>query len=113
MPTITCPPAAEVTCISEIQALVDAQRAAFSTSGVTTSCNFTFTVDDNYTLPADPCATSVTVTYTVTDQCGNTATCDQVFTVVPDMPTITCPPAAEVARKTTRQASSHGLQAGI
>jgi len=75
LPTITCPAGQTVQCIADIQPLVNAQITAFSTAGVTSACGFSFTVTSNYTPPTDPCATSVVVTYTVTDQCNRTATC--------------------------------------
>ena len=80
-PQITAPASATVQCLTDVQAAVDAQETAFQTAGATTSCGLTFVVAGAFT-ETDPCATSVTVTYTLTDQCNRTATTTQTINIV-------------------------------
>ncbi len=86
-PTIICPANMVVECAADI--VVSADNAI-----TTTSC----TLGSNVVLSGpvivgDPdCpGTTHTYTYTLTDDCGRTASCTQVFTIQNDPPTITCP----------------------
>jgi hypothetical protein len=93
-PTIACPPGASVDCIAEIP---DCESA-----GVTATDNcggvVTITCSDG-PLVGGVCPGTVTRTYVATDECGNTATCEQVFTVNDvTPPTIVCAPPITVQR---------------
>ena len=91
-PTITCPASDIVECFADIS--VDAADASF-----TTSCDLgaTVRVSDPLVVGTPDCpGTTYTYTYTVEDECGRIATCDQVFTIQNAAPTITCPADATV-----------------
>ncbi len=91
-PTITCPADEVVACAADI--LVDASNATFTTScelGANVSVSGPV-VDGTPDCPG----TTYTYTYTVEDACGRTATCEQVFTIENDPPTISCPADATV-----------------
>ncbi len=87
-PTITCPPGETVECSADI--MVNPNNAA-----VTTSCGYDFDVmisgpviDGNADCPGS----TYTYTYRVLDECGRSATCEQVFTIGNnDGPTIEAP----------------------
>ena len=57
---------------------------------MTVSCDLPFAVEAAFTAPA-ACATSVDVTYTVTDDCGRANSCTQTIPIVNLPPAITCP----------------------
>lgn len=93
-PTISCPSGASVNCIDDIPTC--------ESSGVTATDNcggeVTITCTDG-PLVGGICPGTVTRTYTATDECGNTATCTQVFTVNDvTPPTIVCAPNITVQR---------------
>jgi hypothetical protein len=82
---ISCPSDSIITCDTGIL-LGDIQFT--STCGVGTVT----TISDPVILGELNCpGTTYTYTYTVTDICGNSESCDQTFTIVNDSPTITCP----------------------
>ena len=86
-PVITCPADTVVTCAADI--VVDVSNVSF-----TTSCDLGGTVSVSEPLIegiADCSGATHTYTYTVEDACGRTASCDQVFTIENDAPTISCP----------------------
>ena len=95
-PTITCPADETVTCLADVAA----NEAGATSTG---SCG------DNGSIAASApvggagnsaCGEldgdTYTITYTVTDACGRIATCDQLFTIDSDEPTVTCPSDATV-----------------
>lgn len=98
-PTITCPAGSTVQCLGNIPD-EPATLAAFLTAGGTASdlCDNSLDYDvDTGPLVGGACGGTVTRTYTVTDNCGNTNTCTQVFTVNDNTkPTITCPSGSTV-----------------
>ncbi len=77
-PVVICPEDCPVACASDIRP---------GTPEYTTSCGTSATVSvSDPVIDGDPhCdGTTYTYTYTVTDECGNSTTCDQVFTIVND-----------------------------
>ena len=92
-PTIACPADVIVACSSDI--VVNASNAVF-----TSSCELGTNVslsDPVINGTADCPGTTYTYTYTIEDTCGRTASCEQVFTIENDPPTITCPADTVVA----------------
>ena len=92
-PTIACPADVIVACSSDI--VVNASNAVF-----TSSCELGTNVslsDPVINGTADCPGTTYTYTYTIEDACGRTASCEQVFTIENDPPTITCPADTVVA----------------
>ncbi len=87
-PVIVCPMDMIVECSADI--VVDPADAT-----VTTSCTLGFSavvVTGPVQVGDDDCpGTTYTYTYTTTDDCGRTVSCDQVFTIENDPPTIVCP----------------------
>jgi len=85
-PTITCP--APVT-VSADAGLCEATGVNLGTPTTSDNCTVASVVSD---APASFLVGATTVTWTVTDLAGNTATCTQSVTVTDDEdPTITCP----------------------
>ena len=86
-PTIVCPPDQTIECISDMMEGIPT---------VTTSCGLDYQVF--VAMPSivgaeANCPGQVYyISYTVEDECGRTATCDQKFTIENDPPTIVCPP---------------------
>ncbi len=90
-PTISCPADAVVFCAADI--VVDA-----ATYTVSCGVNATLEVTGPVILGTPDCpGTTYTYTHTVTDVCGRTASCQQVFTIQNAGPTITCPAGGVVA----------------
>ena len=92
LPTITCPADETVACASDIS--VNANNATF-----TTACELGANISVSEPVIsgiADCPGTTYTYTYTVEDACGRTASCEQIFTIENEAPTITCPPDAMV-----------------
>ena len=85
-PSITCPADQTVECFSDITA---------GTPSVDGNCtpNPTVTTEGPYLVSGqDDCdGAKYEITYTVTDDCGNTDSCIQTFTIDNEGPTITCP----------------------
>ncbi|MDB4438789.1 SpaA isopeptide-forming pilin-related protein [bacterium] len=90
-PTIVCPPNAFVECESDI---------AEGIPSVTSSCGYTTTVTTSgpvLTSGISDCnGATYEIIYTVTDECGRSADCTQVFTISNNGPTIVCPSDATV-----------------
>ncbi len=90
-PTISCPPDVTVTCAADISPV---------SADFTTSCGSSGNVEISEPVivgDADCNGATYTYTHTVTDACGRTASCDQVFTIQNSPPTIiSCPPGATV-----------------
>jgi hypothetical protein len=90
-PTITCFADTTVTCYEDIQAIVDANVLAHNGgTNVTIACDLTWNVTASVDPKIDNCTPSYEVVYTITDQCGRSANCIQVFTIDNAAPTITC-----------------------
>ncbi len=85
-PTISCPANETVECAADIS--VDANDAMVTSECGTPSVSVSGPVISG--TPDCP-GTTYTYTYTVTDHCNRMASCDQVFTIDNDPPTITCP----------------------
>ncbi len=82
-PTMPCPNPGSYECISQVPAIITtlaAYEAAFG--NVTDDCN----VDPNSFTYAETssgtCPTTITRTYTIADDCGNTSSCMQTITVL-------------------------------
>ena len=92
-PTITCPANATVECLANIPAAPTSLAAFLALTGADADDNGSGTLTYSVTtgsLVGGPCGGTVTRTHTVTDDCGNTASCNQVFTVDDNTaPTIT------------------------
>jgi len=85
-PTITCPADAVVSCMDDITAGNPIATVACNGNGNVTTQGPTLVSGNG------ACDGAVyEIVYTVTDQCGQTATCAQSFTLNVDAPTITCP----------------------
>ncbi len=85
-PMITCPADYAVQCIEDVPACDPDDAVA------TDNCGEVYLTCSNGPLVGGECGGTVTVTYTATDDCGNTATCTQVITVDDTTdPMITCP----------------------
>ena len=87
-PTITCPENLTLEC--------DASTSTSETGTATASDNcdqdVAVTFTDNSTPGSCPAERIITRTWTATDDCGNSASCDQLLTIVDTTPpTITCP----------------------
>ena len=69
-------------------------------------------------MPA-ACATSVSVTYTLTDECNRTATCTQTIQIVNVAPTMTCPTGptveciSDIQAAVTQQVALHSKPKGV
>ncbi|MBK6929520.1 MAG: hypothetical protein IPH12_01150 [Saprospirales bacterium] len=95
LPTITCPDNVTVECEDEVPACPASFAAFDALPGASASDN----CDDNLTyacttgpLTGGACGGTITREHKVTDDCGNTKTCNQTITVDDNtMPTITCP----------------------
>ena len=85
-PTITCPPNMNAACLASIVP---------GTPNVTVSCSLTSSVTTvGPTLvsgTAGAPGSVYSIVYTVTDACGRTASCTQLFTISNAAPTISCP----------------------
>jgi len=91
-PTITCPADETVTCEADIAEGVAEFTTSCMLGGEVTTAGPTLTAGD-----ADCPDATYEIVYTVTDDCGRTADCTQVFTIANDPPTITCPVDETVA----------------
>jgi ribosomal protein S26 len=93
-PTITCPQAVTVQCVSQVP------NPDITSVTATDNCAGTVTVTHvGDVISNQTCLNRYTITrtYKATDVCGNSATCDQIITVNDDTPpTITCPQAVTV-----------------
>ncbi len=92
-PTITCPAGGPVACAADISVSID-------DATVTTSCGLVVvvTLSEAAIAGQENCSgTTYTYTYTVEDECGRTASCERIFTIADNSPTITCPADATVA----------------
>ncbi len=91
-PSITCPGDTTVACYGDIE-------PGIPTINVPCDINYDLQISDVQSTGTggDPCFSSnFFITYTVTDDCGRTASCTQSFQVLDSGPTITCPPDATV-----------------
>ncbi|MCB0754037.1 MAG: choice-of-anchor L domain-containing protein, partial [Flavobacteriales bacterium] len=90
-PTITCPPTANIST----DAGLCTSSASIGTPSTSDNCGVATTVVDN----AGPYSVgTTTVTWTVTDVNGNSATCTQDVVVTDDEnPSVTCPPTANIS----------------
>ncbi|MBK8923785.1 MAG: hypothetical protein IPM81_20245 [Saprospirales bacterium] len=95
MPTITCPDNVTVECEDEVPAC----PASFAAFDALPSASASDNCDDNLTyacttgpLTGGACGGTITREHKVTDDCGNTKTCNQTITVDDNtLPVITCP----------------------
>ena len=90
-PAITCPADATVACVADIV-------AGNATSSANCAAGTNITTSAPTLVSGDGCNGSVyQLVYTATDDCGGTATCTQLFTIVSASPSITCPADVTVA----------------
>ena len=77
-PTITCPPLAVVNCEGD----TSPEATGFATATDNCDANVAITYQDA-TVPTTGCAATATITrtWTATDDCGNSSTCDQTILV--------------------------------
>ena len=92
LPTIVCPADMLVECAADI--MVDAADAM-----ATVECGTPMVAVSGPVVVGDPdCpGTTYTYTYTTTDDCGRTASCQQIFTIQNNGPMLTCPAPVTVA----------------
>jgi uncharacterized repeat protein (TIGR01451 family) len=88
-PSITCPADQTLTCASEVDPI------DLTAPSATDNCGGDVTISHvNDAISNQACLNRLTLTrtYRATDACGNSATCNQVFTIFDDVaPVITCP----------------------
>ncbi|PHN04557.1 T9SS type A sorting domain-containing protein [Flavilitoribacter nigricans] len=96
--TDTTPPAIDCPADITIQCGTPTDPGNTGMASCSDSCNegsgptFTDIVDDS-----NPCAVVITRTWSCTDACGNTSTCEQIITIVDTgSPQITCPPSLTI-----------------
>lgn len=106
--TITCPPAAHISCSSSTDPAFTGQATASTQCPL--SGEVTITYQDNTTGMTGCMGTGTTKrTWTATDQCGNTATCVQNIIVEDNTsPTLTCPPFMVISCDTDTSAANLG-----
>ncbi len=97
-PTITCPADQTVSCTSAISySIADAIITSSCGLGTTVTASATPIPDPNNSACGESDGDSYSVTYTVTDDCGRSASCTQVFTIDPPALTFSfCPPDVTV-----------------
>ncbi len=107
-PTLTCPPALTAVCnISEMPPYAD--YAAFETAGgeATDNCGID---ESSFTMSGEisnnqSCPETITRTYYIEDDCGNSALCTQTIVVDDEVePTLTCPQALTAVCNSDEQA---------
>src|SRR5439155_17636652 len=83
VPSITCPSSVTVQCASAIPAAATDSASFIAQGGTITGDCTPFTISSIDTTTPGSCPNRFTVTraYTLTDACGNTATCNQTITV--------------------------------
>ncbi|HWO57414.1 MAG TPA: T9SS type A sorting domain-containing protein [bacterium] len=92
-PTLTCPPSVTLAC----GASTDPSQTGTASAGDNCDPNPAVTFTDAMAPGACPQSYTITRTWTAADACGNTASCDQMLTVVDDVaPAIVCPADATV-----------------
>src|SRR5690606_688610 len=92
-----CPVSATVECYADLVARITADSLALSGGGVTTACGVTYVVTRSALPAPDNCPNSYTITWTVTDSCGRTATCSTDYTIDNAGPVIdACPVSGRV-----------------
>jgi len=88
-PVITCPADVTVQCDSSTDPSVLGEAVASDRCDSNVAITMSENISDEY---CDPYLQVITRTWTATDDCGNTASCDQVIIVVDDTPPeISCP----------------------
>ncbi|MEO8149225.1 MAG: T9SS type A sorting domain-containing protein [Bacteroidia bacterium] len=93
-PTITCPLTAALACNATVPAgATDVSGFTAQGGTITDNCTGAITVSSSDAVSTLSCVETTTRTYTVTDACGNAATCTQTITRTVDTsaPIITCP----------------------
>ena len=97
-PSITCPSEVAVQCLAGVPPLPTTLAQFLEQGGLASDncdADLTYTSSDG-PLVGDPCGGTLRRTHTITDDCGNSASCVQIITVRDTIPpSITCP--AEVA----------------
>ena len=97
-PTITCPASLEITCTATTDLLAEI-NAWIALATATDNCDTDVAITTDFNpanLPA-LCGDPITVTFTATDDCGNTAICQTNVTLDDnEAPTITCPANLEI-----------------
>ncbi len=119
LPTATAPPGAAVECPGDVP-VAATTYTEFIALGGTASDNCTsgtlLTVTSSDGTPIGTCPGSITRTYTITDECGNSANVDQVITVNDTTPpTATAPPgtAAQCADSLPAAATTYAEFAAL
>ncbi len=91
-PSITCPDGGTVQCLSDVPDCDATLASAEDNCDNDVEINCTAS-----SLQGNECSGTVTQTYTATDECGNMASCDRVFTYEDDIaPSISCPTLSDV-----------------
>jgi len=90
-PSITCPPNTTVDCDASLDPANTGQPVVFDACGIASITN------SAHISILSPCQSILSRLWTVTDNCGNTATCVQQIEIIDlSPPTIMCPPNLSV-----------------
>jgi len=109
-PVITCPADATVECSD------DSSSAGTGVASATDNCDPAPVVTESDSMAAGACPQEkvITRTWTATDECGNSATCEQTITVVDTTdPVITCPADATVECSDDSSSAGTGVASAV
>jgi len=103
-PMVSCPANITIECTDS----TDPDNTGYPTGADGCDNDITFSFVDNAT--ANGCETTITRTWTGTDDCGNTATCVQIITLIDTViPEISCPPNITIECMTSNDPSITGF----
>ncbi len=107
-PTITCPDNTTVEC--DESSASSATGIATATDDCTATEDINITESDAITAGTCPQESVITRTWTATDECGNSNSCDQTISIVDtEAPTITCPDDVTIECDESSASSATGV----
>ncbi|NND06108.1 MAG: hypothetical protein HKN87_06995, partial [Saprospiraceae bacterium] len=96
-PVPTCDGGTSFECYNDLIDEVSADSLfLLNPSNVVTACDMSYTVSVSPIPSLTNCPVDVTVTFTITDSCGRTGSCDVTYTFTQVAPTINCPGLVQV-----------------